>query len=124
MLTRKQKRAIDALVQSPTITEAAEKANCARRSIHGWLKETEFKNELLARERDLRNEAARIAAIYSVEALELLHDIFTNERNDVSIRRLAAKDLLNYLHQTETEMDLEIRITRLEFAYENTKTAG
>jgi phage terminase small subunit len=113
-LTRKQKAAVDALAVAPTITEAAEKAGCARRSIHGWLKETEFKNAVLERERELRNQAARVAAIYSVEALELLHDIFTNERHDVSVRRLAAKDLLNYLHQTESELDLDIRITKLE----------
>jgi len=120
-LTRKQKLAVDALATTPTITEAAEKAGCARRSIHGWLKETEFRNALLERERELRNDAARTAAIYANEALELLHDIFTNERNDVSVRRLAAKDLLNYLHQTETELDLDIRITQLEVKYANDK---
>jgi len=62
----------------------------------------------------LRNDVARTAAIYGIEALELLHEIFTNERHDVSVRRLAAKDLLNYLHQTETELDLDIRVTKLE----------
>ena len=114
MLTRKQKLAINALVQCPTITEAAERAGCARRSIHGWLKETEFKNALLAREREIRNDAARMAAVYAIEALELLHEIFTNERHDVSVRRLAAKDLLNYLHQTEEYFELDERVTRLE----------
>jgi phage terminase small subunit len=114
MLTRKQKRAVDALAQSPTITQAAENAGCARRSIHDWLKETEFRNALLARERELRIDAARMAAIYSVEAIQLLHEIFTNERNDVSVRRLAAKDLLAYLNATDAMLDLELRITKLE----------
>jgi len=120
-LTRKQNHAIQALAVTPTITEAAEKAGCAARSIYGWLKEPEFKNALLERERELRNDAARVAAIYAIDALELLHDIFTNERHDVSVRRLAARDLLNYLHQTETELDLDIRITRLEVDYANDK---
>jgi len=123
-LTRKQKLAIDALATTPTITEAAENAGCARRSIHGWLKEPEFKQALLARERELRNATARTAAIYANEALELLHDIFTNKRHDVSVRRLAARDLLNYLHQTETELDLDIRITQLEVKYANNKQTG
>jgi len=114
MLTRKQKAAVDALVITTTQTEAAEKAGCARRSIHGWLKEPEFKQALLEREQRLRNAAARVAAIYAIEALELLHDIFTNERHDVSVRRLAAKDLLNYLHQTEEYFDLDFRVTELE----------
>jgi len=100
-LTRKQKAAIDALATTTTRTEAAEKAGCAARSIYGWMKDPEFKNALLARERELRNDVARTAAIYAIDALELLHDIFTNERHDVSVRRLAARDLLNYLHQTE-----------------------
>jgi len=114
MLTRKQKRAVDALAVTPNITEAAERAGCARRSIHDWMKNPEFKQAVLERERELRNDAARLAAIYAVEALELLHDIFTNERNDVSVRRLAAKDLLNYLHQTEEFTGLDERVTRLE----------
>jgi len=118
-LTRKQKLAVDALATTTTNTEAAEKAGCARRSIQGWLKEPEFKQALLERERELRNATARTAAIYANEALELLHDIFTNERHDVSVRRLAAKDLLNYLHQTETDLDLDIRITKLEVGYAN-----
>jgi len=113
-LTRKKKLAIEALAKSPTITEAAEKAGCTPRSIHGWLKETEFKNAVLERERELRNDAARVASIYAVEALELLHEIFTNTRNDVSVRRLAAKDLLGYLSTTENMLDVDIRITRLE----------
>jgi phage terminase small subunit len=120
-LTRKQKAAIDALATTTTKTEAAEKAGCAVRSIYGWLKQPEFKNALLARERQLRNDAARLAGIYAVEALELLHDIFTNKRHDVSVRRLAAKDLLNYLNQTETQMDIEIRLTQLEAKNENNK---
>jgi len=113
-LTRKKKLAIEALAGCPTITEAAERAGCARRSIHGWLKETEFKNAVLERERELRNDAARVASIYAVEALELLHDIFTNTRNDVSVRRLAAKDLLSYLNATENTFDFDVRITKLE----------
>ena len=114
MLTRKQAAAVDALAITPNITEAAKRAGCARRSIHGWLNQTEFKNAVLEREREVRNNAARVAAIYSVEALELLHSIFTNERHDVSVRRLAAKDLLNYLQQTEEHFDLDLRITKLE----------
>jgi len=120
-LTRKQKAAVDALATTTTKTEAAEKAGCARRSIHGWLKETEFKQALLERERELRDAAARTAAIYANEALELLHDIFTNERYDPGMRRLAARDLLNYLHQTETQVDLDIRVTQLEVNYANNK---
>jgi len=120
-LSRKQKAAIDALCTTTTQTEAAEKAGCAARSIYGWLKEPEFKKALLERERQLRNETARTAAIYANEALELLHEIFTNKRHDVSVRRLAARDLLNYLHQTETEFDLDIRITQLEVNYANDK---
>jgi len=123
-LTRKQKAAIEALATTTTKTEAAEKAGCAARSIYGWLKEPEFKNALLERERQLRNDVARTAAIYGIDALELLHDIFTEERNDISTRRLAAKDLLNYLHQTETDFDLEMRITKLEAQYENNQKAG
>jgi len=113
-LTRKQKAAIEALATTTTKTEAAEKAGCAVRSIHGWLKKSEFKQALLERERQLRDGAARTAAIYANEALELLHDIFANERNDVSVRRLAAKDLLNYLNATETQTLLDIRLTKLE----------
>jgi len=113
-LTRKKKAAIDALCTTTTQTEAAEKAGCASRSIRGWLKQPEFKNALLERERELRNETARLAAIYANEALELLHDIFENEEHDVRVRRLAARDLLNYLHQTEDYFDLEERVTRLE----------
>jgi len=118
-LTRKQKAAVDALAITPTQTKAAKIAGCAARSIRGWLKEPEFKNALLERERELRGAAARTAAIYAIDALELLHDIFTNERNDVTVRRLAARDLLTYLNQTETNFDLDIRVTKLEVNYAN-----
>jgi len=120
-LTRKQMAAIDALATTTTKTEAAEIAGCAARSIYGWLKEPEFRNALLERERDLRNEAARTAAIYANDALNVLHEIITDEANDDNLRRLAARDLLTYLNQTETQLDFDIRITRLEADYANDK---
>lgn len=120
-LTRKQKAAVDALAITPTQTKAAEIAGCASRSIQDWLKEPEFKKALLERERELRNATARTAAIYAMDALNVLHGIIENERNDANLRRLAARDLLNYLHQTETEFDLDIRITQLEVNYANNK---
>jgi len=120
-LTRKQTAAIDALAITPTQSEAAKIAGCASRSIRNWLKEPAFKNALLERERELRNETARTAAIYAIDALNVLHGIIENERNDANLRRLAARDLLNYLHQTETNFDLDIRVTRLEVNYENNK---
>ena len=120
-LTRKQIKAIDALATTTTKTEAAEVAGCAVRSIYGWLKEPEFRNALLERERDLRNEAARTAAIYANDALGVLHGIITDQDNDDNLRRLAARDLLTYLNQTETQLDFDIRITQLEVNYANDK---
>ena len=118
MLTLKQKRAIDAMVTTSTKTKAAARAGCARRSIYMWLKKPEFKEALLLRENELRSQAGRTAALYANEALEFLHEIFRNERYDVSVRRLAARDLLSYLTQTGNDFALDIRITQLEVNYE------
>ncbi|MGD0572334.1 MAG: phBC6A51 family helix-turn-helix protein [Sedimentisphaerales bacterium] len=111
-LSTRQRRAIPFIVTSPTIIEGVSKAGLNPKTFYQWLKQPEFKAEL-DRQRDEVAQAAfdtlNGALTKAVENLVKLLD-HTDER----LRRLACKDVIEYILEHKTVEDLTKRIEAIE----------
>lgn len=120
-LTQLQNKAIQALLKTNTRAEAAEMANCSERSIYKWLADPVFRSVLLERENILRRDVGRRLAKDTNHVINLLSE-FIEDREGINNDRLwlRALDLwLDYHLKTESESDIERRLSALEAAREN-----
>lgn len=113
-LTTLQRKAVKALMECNTITEAAKQAGCAQSSIYNWLKEPLFNAELLRLENVIRNATGRVLAQDSSKALDVIRDLMTSERTDKTLRFRAACAWLDYTIKTQDQADIERRLSELE----------
>ena len=111
-LTAKQLKAITALLEESSITKAANKAGVARSSIHVWMNQPEFKEELDKRRHELFIEGLNILKLSTKKAaLKLLE--FLDSKN-LSHARFASKEILNFAIRAAELQDIEQRLERLE----------
>ena len=113
-LTRRQERAIEALLTTTTRAEAAQAAGCAESSIYKWLVDPVFMAELIRRENILRRETGRQLAQDAKKALDLIRGFIEDERTDKRLRLKAADLWLSYLIKTQDDSEIEERLTALE----------
>ena len=117
-LSQLQNKAIKALLVTNTRAEAAKMAGCAESSIYKWLADPVFRSVLLERENIIRREVGRRLAKDTTRIINLLSE-FIDQRDEINDDRLwlRAIDLwLDYHLKTESESDLERRISALEAA--------
>lgn len=120
-LTQLQNKAIQALLKTNTRAEAATMAGCSERSIYKWLADPSFRSVLLEREGIIRRDVGRRLAKDTNHFVNLLSD-FIDQREVINDDRLwlRALDLwMDYHLKTESESDLERRITALEAKQNN-----
>lgn len=113
-LTTLQRKAVNALMETDTITAAAELAGCAQSSIYNWLKDPVFNAELLRLENVVRNKTGRILAKDSKKALDVIRELMTGERTPKPLRLRAAMAWLDYTIKTQDQSDIERRLAALE----------
>lgn len=100
-LTRKQVRALRALLREPSIDKAATVAGVDQSSIDRWLKDPIFYNALIDAEWQLIEEGIRQAASDLSESMKVLSEIMrdTTAANGVRVRAATAiADSLTKLH--------------------------
>ena len=111
-LSTRQRRTIPFIITSPTIVEGLDKARVSRKTFYEWLKQPEFKAEI-DRQRDEAAKAAfdtlTGALTKAVENLVKLLD-----HADDRLKRLACKDVIEYILEHKTVEDLENRIEAIE----------
>lgn len=114
-LTRNQQRALDALLEYPTITQAAAACKLTDRTLRRYLAEPLFKTTLAAMDAERVDEAARILTKGQRAALKTLYDLMTAGASE-STRRMAAAtwmDLTMRLRESVLEkriIDLEVKV--------------
>lgn len=113
-LTTLQRKAVNALMETDTITAAADAAGCAQSSIYNWLKDPVFNAELLRLENVIRNKTGRILAKDSEKALDVIRELMTNDRTDKALRFRSACAWLDYMIKTQDQADIERRLSALE----------
>jgi len=105
-------RAIGALLESGTISEAAEKVKVNRKTLARWMKEVDFLEALQdARQQFLRHHTSRICGLLG-RAVDVIADAL--DRQDVDRSSfLSARFIIETAMAIQAE-DLDARVTQLE----------
>ncbi len=111
-LTERQLKAIPHIVSSPTYTEGCKKARINKTTLYKWLKEPEFKAELDRQRDEVAAEAFGILSQSLTKAVETLVGLLDNK--DDRLKRLTAKDVIDFIIRHKENEDLEERLTEVE----------
>lgn len=111
-LTDRQLKAIPIIVTSPTYSEACKKAKLNRTTFYEWLKIPEFKAELDWQRDQIAAEAFGVLSQGLTKAVETLVSLLDNKDN--RLKRLAAKDIIDFIIRHKENEDLDKRLTEVE----------
>jgi len=111
-LTDRQLKAIPFIVGSPTYTEGIEKAKLNRTTFYKWLKQPEFKAELDRQREQVTSEAFGVLSQNLSKAVEALVGLL--DHKDDRLKRLTAKDVIEYFLKHTEIKDLEERLVAIE----------
>jgi hypothetical protein len=111
-LTDRQLKAIPHIVGSPTYTEGLKKAKINRSTFYKWLKQPEFKAELDRQRDEIAAEAFGVLSQSLTKAVEVLVGLLDNK--DDRLKRLAAKDIFDFIIRHKENEDLNERLTEIE----------
>jgi hypothetical protein len=115
-LTAQQERALLALLVASSVREAADKAECAERTLRRWLKDPGFaaayQDARLEARRGVTNSLARVA----LKAITALERVIDREDSPPAAVVSAARAVLSELHGSASQEALEERVARLEAA--------
>lgn len=112
--TYKQEQAVAALINSSSISEAAQVAGVGERTLFRWLNEQEFKEQYRHARREVVAQAlANLQRVCST-AVNTLSEIMENSEASPSARVTASRAALELaIRSVETE-DIMARLERLE----------
>lgn len=111
-LTARQLKAIPHIVSSHTYTEGCKKAKINKTTFYKWLKEPEFKVELDRQRNEIAAEAFGVLSQGLTKAVETLVGLLDNK--DDRLKRLAAKDVIDFIIRHKENEDLDERLTEIE----------
>ena len=111
-LSARQRRTIPFIVTSPTVVEGLDKARVSRKTFYEWLKQPEFKAELDRQRNEITAEAFGILSQSLTKAVENLVKLL--DHADDRLKRLACKDVIEYILEHKTIDDLSIRLDAIE----------
>lgn len=111
-LKPKQRQAIIALVNCPTIAEAARQLNIAESCIYSWLQQGHFKEELEHQRNALIAEATAKLKANTVKAADALAELLGS--NNEMVKRGVANDILNHVSRFKEIVEFEERLSRIE----------
>jgi len=114
-LSRKQTRAVAALLSTQTIAQAAEQCKVSERTLYRWLAECAFQQALKAAHLAVLDNVVRRLLAGSAQALDTLFELLQAESESVRLR--AAVALLEQLAKLKTLEELEQRVSALEQKY-------
>ena len=115
-VTPRQKKAIEALTKTGQVTQAAEAAGVARKTVYQWLHQEAFSRALDAATTEALAELSRQLVALGSLAVDTLRGVMTDTEATQSARVRAADILINRLLQLRQLVDLEERVSRLEAA--------
>jgi len=111
-LTERQLKAIPHIVSSPTYTEGCKKAKINKTTLYKWLKIPEFKAELDRQRDEVVAEAFGVLSQGLTKAVETLVGLL--DIKDDRLKRLAAKDVIDFIIRHKEKEDLDERLTGIE----------
>lgn len=123
-LTRKAEQAVAALLQFPTIPEAAKAAGVSERTLYCWLQEEAFREQYRSARAELVRHAVKMVQKASGEAVEVLRIVINNPESSPSSRVSAAKTVLELALKAVELEELESRLVALEARIQRYKEGG
>ena len=101
-LTARQKKGLAALVTTPTVEKAAVVAGVTRGTLHRWMNDPAFRDELTRRRNEIVDTALDTFKSYVLKAVSTLGGLLDSD--DEKVRRAASKDILAFvMHVRESE---------------------
>jgi hypothetical protein len=113
-ISAKKEKAIIALLQNPTVRDAAEQLQIAERTLWRWLQEDPFRECYLRARREAFSQAMNLLQQYLGEAVMVLREVMNNQESSDSSKVNAAKAIIETGFKAVELVDLENRITELE----------
>jgi transposase len=114
-LTVRQKKALAALLRSPTKAAAAEATGVGVSTIRRWLKEDrEFRTAYREALEELLEDASAQAKRNLSRALDVLAEIMVDESESAQARITAARSTLEYTLKLTDIVDIAARMDELE----------
>lgn len=111
-LTDRQLKAIPVIVANPTYTQGCKKAKVNRTTFYEWLKDPQFRAELDHRRKEIAAEAFAMLSQGLTKAVETLVSLLDNA--DDRLKRLTAKDIIDFIIRHKENEELEQRISAIE----------
>lgn len=111
-LTARQEKLLSFLAGNPNITAAAKAAGVGRATVHRWLQEPSFREELTRRRNMALTEAMNSVQAYTAQAVEELIKLL-NSPNEW-LRRQICMDILNCSQKTMATEQIFQRLDALE----------
>jgi len=120
-LAAKHHRAIEALLEQPSVPKAAEAAGVPRTTLYRWLKDPTFSAAYYEQRRlGVQQTVGRIHTA-SWAALQVLLQLMADPKMPPTVRFAAAAKILDLAIQTAVIDDLTRRLEALEAYYESSK---
>lgn len=116
-LSRKQRRAIRALLVKPTIELAAKEAQIGATTLYTWLREDNFRQALTEAESAAIDTASRRLVGLAEKAIETIETILDNAVLHPAIRLRASELILSNMLRLVELRNIEQRLSALEEAY-------
>ncbi len=111
-LSARQLKAIPVIVASPTYSDGCKTAKINRATLYKWLKIPEFKAELDRQRDEIAAEAFGVLSQGLTKAAETLVGLLDNK--DDRLKRLAAKDVIDFIIRHKENEDLDARLKEVE----------
>lgn len=116
-LTPKQERAIRALLEHKSVSEAAASIGVGERTLYRWLTDPAFQQALSAAEGDLLDAATRRLLSLQDDAISTFADMLSDDSEaSATVKLRAAQAVLDYMLKLRELRDIEQRLTTLEQA--------
>jgi len=113
-ISSKQEKAVLALVQEPTIRDAAKAVRVNEVTLYRWLRAPDFQASYRQARRDIMSQAiARLKSCCST-AVQTLQDVMEDEEATAASRVASARAVLELACKAVELEDLEMRIAALE----------
>jgi predicted transcriptional regulator len=112
--TNRQEKAIIALLNQPTMKEAAEAAGISEVTLWRWLQTPDFRSSYMEARRVAVQRAIARTQAATTEAVETLREVMNDQTAKGSERIAAAKAILDYALKGIELEDHEMRLQELE----------
>jgi molybdenum-dependent DNA-binding transcriptional regulator ModE len=114
-ITRRQRKAINAILTYPTLLQAAQASGIPYRTLWRWVNENDaFKKALQEAENQLFEEAMRRLLSMQAAAIDALQQVLTDPNSRQSDKLRAVEMALDHVLRLRSAIELEERLKLLE----------